>query len=212
MYSKEIHLYINFYTMKTKTNAVDIYMSTDEVKKALIWKDLNFKDEIVEKIDFLEDIKENTIFIKWYDEDKVKISKYENSKNYIFPIQILESETKNIDEEFVESEKENKIVFNYQRIINWLFILITIILISMMIIQKSYRAPKIEENPVLTYEQEFNILNEKLNIENENIKNELIIQKKLRIAESESIEKVKKSEKIKKELELNMILFSNQIK
>jgi hypothetical protein len=70
----------------------------------------------------------------------------------------------------------------------------------------------IEIKEVLTYEQEFNILNDKLQIENNNIKNELIIQKKFRIAESESIERVKKSEKIKKDLELNMILFSNQIK
>lgn len=210
MYSKEIHLYINFYIMKTKINAVDIYMSTDEVKKALIWKDLNFKDEIVEKIDFLEDIKESNIFIKWYDEDKVKISKYENSKNYIFPINILRSEETEEIKEIQESEE--KIKFNYQKIINWLFILITIILISMMIIQKSFRDPKIEEKEVLTYEQEFNILNSKIEVQNTIIKNELLIQKKLRIAENESIERVKESDKIKKDLELNMILFSNQLK
>jgi hypothetical protein len=49
----------------------------------------------------------------------VKISKYENSKNYIFPIQILESETKEKNEEFEESEEiKEKTKFNYQKIIN----------------------------------------------------------------------------------------------
>lgn len=46
-------IYIN---MKTKTNAVEIYMGSHEVRTILTGNNLNLRDEIKEKIEALEEL------------------------------------------------------------------------------------------------------------------------------------------------------------
>lgn len=80
--------------MKTKINALDIYLISSEYKESLNSQNLNLKDEIKEKISFLERVSWKEIYIKWYDDENVKISEYENSKSFLLPIEILEIEEK----------------------------------------------------------------------------------------------------------------------
>lgn len=197
MYSKEIHLYINFYTMKTKTNAVDIYLISEEAKKWLIWNNLNLKDLVIEKIDFLESVKDSNIFIKWVDDFFVKISKYENSKNYEFPIDILIREEEEKKEEVIE-EKIKKIDYK-----NYIIIILTIFIFIFWIIFFW----KINKQEIKV--DQFDSMSQKIEIENKNILNELRIQKELRILINNSIEKVKVNQKNIDNLKKEIILYSN---
>lgn len=182
--------------MKTKTNSVDIYLTSEEAKKWLIWNNLNLKDIVIEKIDFLESVKDSTIFIKWVDEFFVKISKYENSKNYEFPIDILirEEEKK---EEVIEEEKQKIDYKLYIIIILTIFIFIFWIIFFWKINKQEIQV------------DQFDLLNQKIEIENIDIAKQLRTQKELRILINESIEKVKINQKNIDWLKKELILYSN---
>ena len=64
--------------MKIKTNAVAIYMQSEEVKKSITSKNLDLKDMVEEKILFLESVEGKDVILKGHDNWIIKIARYEN--------------------------------------------------------------------------------------------------------------------------------------
>lgn len=191
--------------MKTKENALAIYMASDEVLNSITSKNLDFKDLIEEKINFLQNNSWKEIYIKWYDEENVFISQYENSKKYDFPLFILEdNEETQEKEEKTEIKEENK-DFTKDRVrLSWVWF---IILIFCFWIYNWF----LEKNKTEAVEvkSEFVILTEKANINRLEIAKKLEFQKELRSQINKSVEEVKQIEKENNEIRSKLILLAN---
>lgn len=191
--------------MKTKTNALALYMASEEVINSITSKNLDFKDLIEEKINFLQNNSWKEIYIKWYDEENVFISQYENSKKYDFPLFILEdNEEIQEKEEKTQINEENK-DFRKDRVrLSWVWF---IILIFCFLIYNWF----LEKNKTEAVEvkSEFVILTEKANINRLEIAKKLEFQKELRSQINKSIEEVKQIEKENNEIRSKLILLAN---
>lgn len=191
--------------MKTKINALALYMASEEVINSITSKNLDFKDLIEEKIIFLKNNSWKEIYIKWYDEESVFISQYENSKKYDFPLFILEdNEETQEKEEKTQINEENK-DFRKDRVkLSWVWI---VILIFCFWIYNWF----LEKNKTEAVEvkSEFVILTEKANINRLEISKKLEFQKELRSQINKSIEDVKQIEKENNEIRSKLILLAN---
>ena len=194
--------------MKTNTKALAIYMQSEEVKNGFFTKNLDTREDIQEKINFLERVQGKEVKIKWYDEENVKISEYENSKSYSFPIDILQEEETQEEEEKEEEIQQTKTKISIDKIVI-IFLILIIMSIFWFLYKWSFTAEAIQtENKVSEFEIIYNKIKEKETI----IQKELEIQKQARVIEKESIKKVTETENEIKELRLNALNLSNNIK
>lgn len=191
--------------MKTKINALALYMASEEVINSITSKNLNLKDLIEEKINFLQNNSWKEIYIKWYDEESVFISQYENSKKYEFPLFILEdNEEIEETEEKTQINEENK-DFRKDRVkLSWVWFIILIFCfwIYNWVIQKN-------KTEAVEIKSEFVILTEKANNNRLEIAKKLEFQKELRWQINKSIEEVKQIEKENNEIRSKLILLAN---
>lgn len=203
-----------------KINAVDLYMSSLEVKKALTWNSLNLKDEVKEKIEFLEENLWKEVFIKWINKEEklVKISRYENHKIYEFPPIILLEEKEELDEipnEIQEIQEEKKETFfeKYKIIIIPIIFMIT--LFWYIIIPKSSLVNAWEwEKKISQFElnyQEINKINSEIVTELENQKEMRKMKDEIDKKINESIKRVSEKEKKQTEIRLETLNLSNKI-
>lgn len=202
---------------KIKINALDVYMSSKEVKKALTWTSLNLKDEVKEKIEFLEDNLWTDVFIHWLDQELllIKISKYEKSKIYEFPFNILEdSEEEQMETKisYADNEKTKETFFEkYKIIIIPLIAMIT--LFGYIIIPKSSLV-EAWENKINQFElnyQEINKINDEIVKELENQKEMRKMKDEIDKKINESIKRVQEKEKKQNEIRLESLNLSNKI-
>lgn len=194
--------------MKTKINALALYMASDEVIKWITSKNLDIKEEIQEKIEFIKLVEGKDIIIKWYDEENVFISQYDNSKKYQFPLFILD----NWENQEEQEEKEENILFNYfkKNMITIFWILFVICLCSWLLLYRDYlEYAKHEETKQIS---EFDIKYNRINEINLIIANELEIQKNARQIEKDSIKKVAELEKEQTNLRLESLNLSHYLK
>lgn len=193
--------------MKTKINALALYMASDEVLNSITSKNLDFKEKVEEKILFLQNNSWKEICIKWYDEENVFISQYENSKKYDFPLSILEdNEETQEKEEKTQINEENK-DFKKDRVkLLWFWF---IILIFCFWIYSWFLEKNKTEAVEVEVKSEFVILTEKANINRIEIAKKLEFQKELRSQINKSIEEVKHIEKENNEIRSKLILLAN---
>ena len=193
--------------MKIKTNALDLYMTSEEVINSITSKNLNLKDEIEEKVLFIKRISWKEIIIKWYDEKSFFCSEYENSKKFNLPLDLIESgEEVKEEEETKEKEeiKEEKKYIKKEFIYIWALVLFFIVFIyfifSKLEIKASEEIQTISQIDINTSEINKNTLDKA---------NELNKQKQLRLLIEESINKVKKIDSLNNDLNTQNILLSN---
>lgn len=191
--------------MKTKINALALYMASDEVLNSITSKNLDFKEKVEEKILFLQNNSWKEIYIKWYDEENVFISQYENSKKYDFPLFILEdNEETQEKEEKTQINEENK-DFRKDRVkLLWFWFIILIFCFSIY----SWFLEK-NKTEAIEIKSEFVILTDKANINRLEIAKKLEFQKELRSQINKSIEEVKQIEKENNEIRSKLILLAN---
>lgn len=198
---------------KIKDNWLALYMANDEVIKAFNSKDLNLRDEIEEKINFLEKMQWQEIIVKWFDDEEIKISEYNNSKSYIFPLQIIqkweskeEEKEEDIKEEIEEIKKDNLFI-KYKTMISYILIVILIWCMLLIFFNDEMKKYNSEKNEITSIE----IIYDEIQKKEEQIAKELEIQHQARKLENESVEKVKKIEKEIQEKRLEALNFSNKL-
>ena len=193
--------------MKTKINALAIYMASADVIKWITSKNLDLQDEIREKIDFLKLVEWKEINIKWYDDENVFISQYDNSKKYQFKLDILESESESEDEEKIE----NSLLFNPRRkmFIAYFIIGMFLSLIFLFLYLNYFESKKDSEDVTVT---QFELNYKRINDINLIIASELNIQKEARQIEKDSIKKVWELEKEQIKIRFDTLNLSHNIK
>ena len=209
---EKIHLHTNFWYMKIKTNAVAIYMQSEEVKKSITSKNLDLKDMVEEKILFLESVEGKDVILKGHDNWIIKIARYENWKSYEFYWDICDFDE---DEDEEDEKKENLLNGkNIKMFVIWILFLIFLIVWVIYIKINNEKVYAEEINKVSEFEIRYDQIN-KINIEiaqelenqNEMRKMKEEIDKKI----NESIQKVHEKEKKQNELRLESINLSNKL-
>lgn len=201
---------------KIKINALDLYMMSKEVKKALIWNNLNLKYEVTEKIEFLEENIWNEVFVHWLDQDTltIKISKYEKWKIYEFPFTILSDiEEEEIQEEEEQIQEEKKETFFEKNKIIILPLIAMISIFGYIIIPKSSLVEALD-NEISQFElnyQEINKINDQISQELENQKEMRKMKEEIDKKINESIKRVQDNEKKQNEIRLDSLNLSNKI-
>lgn len=198
--------------MKIKTNAVAIYMQSEEVMKSITSKNLDLKDMVEEKILFLESVEGKDVILKGHDNWFVKIARYENWKSYEFDWDICDFEDE--EEEVLEVKESFLNGKNIKMFVIWIIFLIILIGWILYIKTNNEKVYSQEINKISEFEIKYDQIN-KINIEiaqelenqNDMRKMKEEIDKKI----NESIKKVQEKEKIQNELRLESINLSNKV-
>lgn len=197
--------------MKTKTNALALFISNEDIINWLLSKNLNLREDLEEKIEFIKKIQWKTIILHWYsaEDDTCTVSEYEKGKKYILPIELFEAdEAAKIQEiEEVKDVKKNNILdlhLDTKVVIIWLLIIITICSFGFNIKNSKWNINESSES------SEFSPIFSEIEEINKKIQNELENQKKVRQIEKESIQAVTQLEKKLKELRAKALIISNE--
>lgn len=192
--------------MKTKINAVEIYMWSPEVREALTSKNLNLRDEIEEKINAIEEMAGKDIHIHGYDSEEwiVTLSRHEKSKRYKYPILILEDQEEEKEEELPLPKKWKP--FLDRTILSGIGVVVCILSVGATLLLRD-NPPSASADAWLSHIESQKIIQNKNNLL---IAEEYEKQKKLREEIDLSIQRVKSLDQKNKDIERELILYINQ--